>query len=78
MRDPGGIAVTPPLRCSIDWDERGQHLGLMLDQQGRDRTGALRPADDEFVDFGRDGKPASGAWRNSISPSIRRAVPDLD
>jgi uncharacterized protein (DUF1684 family) len=50
----------------------------VLDQAARDPLGAFRAADDEFVAFGRDGKPAPRARHNSISPSMRRAVPAVD
>src|SRR6516165_2356967 len=57
MRDPRCIRIPPPLRCSLCRDERGQHLGLVLNQEERDRLSALRAADYELVALGRDCKP---------------------
>jgi hypothetical protein len=38
MRDPGSIPLTPPMRRSFGWRERGQHLGACA------RSSGARPA----------------------------------
>src|SRR5205814_302678 len=98
MGDPCGVPITPP--CLIAGNiafvavrigylarrQRDQHIGLVLDQQPRDRLGPLRAADDKRValrlnrkpGFQRLAKQGQPVHVTSSSPpgSAGSAVPD--